>query len=427
MEFNDFVRGASKILSGKNYIKIVSHYDADGLSSAAILSSALGREGRDFSVRIVKRVSNELIEEINDENPDLVIFSDIGASYDLTNLKVQGLILDHHKPKKLYGGNVLEVNPMYYGIEELSGSGVSYLFVKNLNRLNTYLSYLGIAGAIGDIRPMVGMNYMILRDAEAVGVVKLSKSLNVFGTSTRSIHKSLYLNEILPNINSESSSVQFLSNVGIELKKDGKWKTLDDLTEDEMRKLVSAIIEERIKNGFTNHDDVFAMRMNMPKLGMDINEFSTVLNAFGRLDRYYEGVKFALNPTKDVAMKTYKDYRVSIGRYMRWMKQNVELSDFTIVDAGKHINPNFIGIVCSMIIKSENVGTIIGLADDGDMIKISARSKLGDMSKFVNSLVDKFGGEAGGHMEAAGASIPIEKKEELLDELTRISSAAVKK
>ena len=427
MEFNDFVRGASRILSGKNYIKIVSHYDADGLSSAAILSSALGREEKDFSVRIVKRVSNELIEEINDESPDLVIFSDIGASYDLTNLKVQGLILDHHKPKKLYGGNVLEVNPMYYGIEELSGSGVSYLFVKNLNRLNTYLSYLGIAGAIGDIRPMVGMNYMILRDAEAAGVVKLSKSLNVFGTSTRSIHESLYLNEILPNINSESSSVQFLSNVGIELKKDGKWKTLDDLTEDEMRKLVSAIIEERIKNGFTNHDDVFAMRMNMPKLGMDINEFSTVLNAFGRLDRYYEGVKFALNPTKDVAMKTYKDYRVSIGRYMRWMKQNVELSDFTIVDAGKHINPNFIGIVCSMIIKSENVGTIIGLADDGDMIKISARSKLGDMSKFVNSLVDKFGGEAGGHMEAAGASIPIEKKEELLDELTRISSAAVKK
>ncbi len=427
MEFIDFVNNASKILNGKNYIKIVSHYDADGLSSAAILSAALEREGKMFSVRIVKRVSNELIEEINNENPDLVIFSDIGASYDLSNLKVQGLILDHHKPKKLYGDNVLEVNPMYYNIEELSGSGVSYLFAKNLNRMNMYLSYLGIAGAIGDIRPMVGMNYMILCDAENMGIVKLSKSLNIFGTSTRSIHKSIYLNEILPNINSESSSVQFLSGIDIDLKKDGKWRTLDDLTEDEMRKLVSAIIEERIRNGFTNHDDVFAMRMRIPKLGMDINEFSTVLNAFGRLDKYYEGVKFALNPTKKVAMKIYKEYRMSIGKYMRWMRQNVELSDFTIVDARDNINPNFIGIVCSMIIKSENVGTIIGLSNDGDMIKISARSKFGDMSKFVNSLVDKFGGEAGGHMEAAGASIPMSKREELLDELKKISSIPIKK
>ncbi len=421
MKFLELINEKRNILDDKKYIKLVSHYDADGISSAAIISTALYRMGKKFSVRIVKRVSERLVEELNNENPDMVIFSDIGSSYDLRNLKVPALVLDHHNPKKLYGKNVVEINPMNFKIEELSGSGVSYLFFKDFNRFNNRLSYLAISGAVGDIRPMVGMNYTILRDAESCGMVKLSKSLNVFGTSTRSIHKSLYLNDVLPNVNSESSSIQFLSGVGIDIKKNGKWRTLDDLSEDEMRKLVSAIIAERVRNGLTNHNDVFAMKMKLTNVDMDINEFATILNAFGRMDKYYDGVRFAMNPDKRTAMKIYKDYRMLIGRYIRWAKENVPMEKFTIINADKNINPNFIGIICSMIIKSENVDTIIGMADDGDMIKISARSKFRNMSSFVNGLAEKFGGEAGGHMEAAGASIPIEKKNDVLEELERIS------
>ena len=103
MEFMDIIKENSKLLNDfKGYIKVVSHYDADGISSAAILCSALRRNGNDFSIRIVKRIDEDLIEELNAENPDLIIFTDIGSSYDLTNLKPRAIILDHHKSKKLF-------------------------------------------------------------------------------------------------------------------------------------------------------------------------------------------------------------------------------------------------------------------------------------------------------------------------------------
>ncbi len=401
------------------YVKLVSHYDADGLTSAAIMSTALRRNGNDFSMRIVKRIDENLIDEINRERPDFVIFTDIGSSYDLRSLRPKALILDHHKSKKLFGKNVVEINSVEeFG--ELSGSGVSYLFAKEMNRQNMFLSHLAIAGAIGDIRPIVGMNYNILSDATKLGLITLSKTLNVFGLTTRSIHKSLYLNEILPTINSESSSVQFLSEVGIEVKRNGKWRTLSDLSDEEMQRLASAIIAERIKNGFTNHSEVFSVKMILTSLQMDMSEFATILNAFGRLDKYYEGIKFALNPTKKVAMKIYSEYRTAIGRYMNWVRENVNMEKFTLIDAGDNINPNFIGTICSMLIKSEDIETIIGMANDGNEIKISARSKKHDMSSLITKVVEKIGGEAGGHMEAAGASIPMDKKDDFVRELRQL-------
>ncbi len=423
MELIDVLKENIGILKNfDGYIKVVSHYDADGISSAAILYSALRRNGNDFSIRIVKRIDDDLIEDINTENPDLVIFSDIGSSYDLRKLKPRAILLDHHESKKLFGSKVIEINPMNFSIEELSGSGVTYLFMKELNRYNIFLSYLGIAGAIGDIRPIVGMNFEILSDAQKAGVMTVSKSLNVFGSTTRPLHKSIYMNQILPNINSESSSIQFLSQAGIKVKDENGWRTLSDLSDDEMRKLTSAIIAERIGNGFRNHSDIFSVRMLINGINMDVNEFSTILNAFGRLGKYYDGIKFAVNPTRDVAMKVYKEYKKSIGKYMRWSAENVELKKFTLIDADDKINPNFIGTICSMIIKSnDNVDTIVGLAnDEGGTIKVSARSKKIDMNSVVTKIIDKIGGEAGGHYNAAGATIEIGKKKQFLDELKRI-------
>jgi len=73
-----------------------------------------------------------------------------------------------------------------------------------------------------------------------------------------------------------------------------------------------------------------------------------------------------------------------------------------------------------MLIKSENINTIVGLANDGDMIKISARSTKFDMNSIVKKIIKKIGGEAGGHSNAAGATIQIEKKDDFIRELKKI-------
>ena len=42
-----------KLLSREKEIKIISHFDTDGITSAAIFSKAMAREGMRFSVEIV--------------------------------------------------------------------------------------------------------------------------------------------------------------------------------------------------------------------------------------------------------------------------------------------------------------------------------------------------------------------------------------
>ena len=60
----------------------------------------------------------------------------------------------------------------------------------------------------------------------------------------RPVHKALEYstNPFIPGISGEeSASIQFLSSLGIELKKEGSWKTLADLTDEETKKLATAI------------------------------------------------------------------------------------------------------------------------------------------------------------------------------------------
>ena len=45
-------------------IKVISHYDADGITSAAIFSRALQRWNKKFSLQIVKGLDEEFIKSI---------------------------------------------------------------------------------------------------------------------------------------------------------------------------------------------------------------------------------------------------------------------------------------------------------------------------------------------------------------------------
>jgi RecJ-like exonuclease len=254
------------IKSTPGTIRVISHYDADGITSAAIMVSALFREGRDFHLTIIKQLSEEIIQKLAEEKPRIIVFLDLGSGHlDAIQKYLNDsvvVISDHHQIQGTeISKNLLHLNPVNFGItEDVSGSGTTYLLARVMSDQNKDLSELGIIGAIGDsqmgsIGPewgLSGLNKEILADAVNSGKIKLQKGLRLWGRYTRPIHKALEysMDPNIPGISgSESGAVQFLQELKIELKReDGSWRTLADLTPEEQQKLASGIITERIRD-----------------------------------------------------------------------------------------------------------------------------------------------------------------------------------
>ena len=151
-------------LPEKKTIRVISHYDTDGITSAAILSRALKRCGKSFSIQIVKGLDSEFIQKLPSDQ--LLIFLDIGSG-SLNYLKeknIDTIILDHHEipSSQEIPQNVLMINPHLTNQEQLSGAALSYLFAKALSPENIDLANLAVIGMVGDVLDQcIGKTYDI--------------------------------------------------------------------------------------------------------------------------------------------------------------------------------------------------------------------------------------------------------------------------
>ncbi|MFH1839612.1 MAG: single-stranded DNA endonuclease, partial [Nanoarchaeota archaeon] len=69
MEFNEAIAlVALKFKDISGTIRVISHLDADGLTSAAILAKTLEREGKHFNLTIVRSLTKEFLDELKKED-----------------------------------------------------------------------------------------------------------------------------------------------------------------------------------------------------------------------------------------------------------------------------------------------------------------------------------------------------------------------
>src|SRR3989344_4139550 len=97
-------------LSQKKPLKVISHYDTDGITSAAIFSRALERWGKSFSLQVVKGLEEEFIKSLPEDH--VLIFLDLGSgslNY-LKNKKTELFIFDHHEIIQEIPSNVTIIN-----------------------------------------------------------------------------------------------------------------------------------------------------------------------------------------------------------------------------------------------------------------------------------------------------------------------------
>jgi single-stranded-DNA-specific exonuclease len=435
----DKVAKITKALLKEKNVKIVSHYDADGLTSASIIIKALTREGANFKIRVIKQLTETEIKRLDVTEDDFLIFVDLGSGQ-INNLrgmleKTQILILDHHDPIRKEHMNLFHINPLIFGEEEISGAMVTYLFAKALNKQNTDLIDLAVVGAIGDVMDnnwkLEGLGRKILEEAEMLGKVTISQGLRLYGRNTRPVFKSIeYSSDItIPGITgSESNAVQFLSELGIELKEGEKWRRLKDLSEEEQKKLASAIIVERLNHGLDNAEDIFGeiyTLVGRPEDLQNVREFATLINACGRTGRFEVAVRLCLGDLTAIrdSWDIINDYKRMISSGMTWLRSGNldERERVVVIDGGTRIDDAIIGTLSSISLSSGLVDVkkiILGFADAGDgKLKVSARMSRHISFNLRDIIVESahaVEGEAGGHQFAAGGMIDADKKEEFI-------------
>ena len=445
-------------------IHVSSHIDADGLAAAGIIGKALARLGGTFRLRIAKWVDEKVVDQIAAEKPSLTIFTDSGRGYlDLLSEKLSNqsvIILDHHQTVTETPSAFIHVNPHFHGIDgsrDISGSGVAYFAAKALDKNNTDLACLAVVGALGDLqdkyedksgqRKLGGANKSIVEDAVKAGCLNVETDLLFFGRETRPIHRALArtTNPFIPGISGEEDkSLAFLASLGIKPKSGDKWRALRDLSEEEKKKLFSALADYLVSKGFASDvalnliGNVYTLTREEPWTPLrDAREFTVMLNATGRMDKAGLGVAICMGDRGkclEEATGVMEEYRRTITKYLSWVTEKPErleeLGSIYVVRGDGVIDEKVISPVSSILsITLSKLGKPIiaySAISGEDMVKVSARAleplrKKGlNLGEVLRVAAEKYSGRGGGHDVAAGAQIPVKDVESFIDLVDRL-------
>jgi len=424
-------------------IRVLSHLDADGLSSAAIITKTLERANKEFNLTIVRQLDESIIKELSFEDYSSFLFCDFGSGQlSLISKYLKGkkiFILDHHIPED-FSNSFIHVNPHLVGHNswDFSGSCLSYLFAKKLNEKNKDLSYIAIIGGLGDhLDFSKGFLKVILQDAIDSGKIEVKKGLKMFGTQTRSLINLLQYSAdpYIPGITGDyEGTISFLDSLGIEFKKGKEYIKLKDLDEKQMKDLIAGVILKRFGTE-KDPDDVIGniyllKNEEEESYTKDAKEFATLLNACGRLKKFSVGIGVLLenNQLKKEANDLMKEYKVELIKAMNWFYANKEEFEkgekYIIINAHDKIKETFIGTLSGMVLGNSGKRdfVVVGMAETSEgEIKISLRTTSDDID--LREIINKIA-EGGGHSKACGAYIKKEEEEEFVkkikDELSKL-------
>ena len=461
---NKKAKDIGDLLKKQKEILIVTHIDADGIAAGSIASLALQRKDIQHQVRFVKKLDENEIEKIKNENPPLVWFTDLGSGSLPLLYGLNYAICDHHVPskteiKKKDRANILNwanvfvddskyhLNPHLFGMDgayDLSGAGATYLVSKMMDKKNTDLAALAIVGAVGDLQDtkylkLVGTNKDVMQDAKNANVLLWRKDIRYFGRETRPVFKLLqYANDpIIPNLTGkEDSCINFLLELGIPLKEEENWRKWIDLSLVEKRLISSEIVKLLISKGFGHEvakrliGEVYILTKEEEGTELrDAKEYATLLNSCGRYDKAEVGYNVCLGDREEWlerALILLRGHRRTLVDNLQLIKESgvTELSHIQYFHGQDKVPENIVGTLAGMLLGGEEVRSDLpmlafALTKEGD-IKVSARATRALVKRGLNlSIVmkrssEKVGGVGGGHNIAAGATIPKGKEEEFL-------------
>jgi len=422
--------GLSGLSECRDPVRIISHYDADGLCAAGVLSRAFLRKSVPFHTTIVHQIDAPLIDLLGRQPDQWVIFSDLGSgALELVEkLDCRTVIIDHHQPTRESRRSV-QLNCHLWGIDgtfEACASTLSLLAAVALDEANWDLAGIAVAGGIGDRQHQPGwkgLNAEILASAEKMGHIRTRKGLALEGESL-----GLALAESNEPFFRGISGRPEGANALIEASGLSPAATLKELDESELSALASLLVLQLLRNG-AGEDfarSVILDRHWVSGWDTDANEMSAVVNACGRLGAQDLGLAVCLGGRQALAeaRTVRQEYRARI------MKGMLELEEKGITRK-RNIqyffadNAQMAGAYAALVMNFLFPGDrpTISLAREGSSIKVSARgtrallSRGLDLAKACRRAAQGSGGDGGGHSIASGATVPLGSELAFLDAL----------
>ena len=458
-----FCEKLRSVVENGSEIAVVTHLDADGITSGSIIGSALARMGARYSVRAVSDMNPSVIERMKAENRDFYIITDLGGGWASHLRKALGdkwVVIDHHQipeEEMLTDDSGQILNAWKYGIDggrQVPAGGMAYMVASALDRKNRNLSCIAVVSAVadrqdqGDKKSFVGLNTEILKTAQSLGLVSVDLDIMLTGRETRPLHEALaytsfpYIDGLTWN---REACHALLKNAGIKLKDNGRWRVLAEFSQEEKSAILDAIAKfvatsNKTSTGVLNDliGYVYTLAGEDKRSQLrDAREFSTMLNACGRIGKAGVGIAICMgdrNAMLGAGEEIVGAYRTTLRNYI----STIFSEKWRLVDDGKNAFVNgdgllaedMLGAVSSLLSGSPSLGGrllfVRTLAKDGTY-KFSSRKCLDCKSQANLGLIMRHHAEAlhgagGGHSAAAGCRIPATALEDFLASLKAATS-----
>jgi len=435
---DELVKDAQRMLDiveDQNFIRVLGHYDADGVSSAAVVSLALQRLNISFQTRILPSLSQKGVETHVKGADSCVILTDLGSSLlrELDQITSHPIIvIDHHAmPPGVKTEHIVNLNAYNYGLDgatEVSSSTLAATISIIWDEKNWSLIKPGLIGAIGDKETVIapsGLNKYLIEEAKKQKIFEERVELALDPAPL--VDSLAYaIDPHFPGIRGIEGASRFLKNAGI-----NPGATFSDLDRSEQRKLASLLILDMFAAGAEPEAIRTSVRRRYfyPRENMYADYLARVVDSCGRsgvpevglgllcgslsLRTDAESVTMEFKRKVNKGIEYLKSGGITAMRslyYFQWDDPAVSgiLAEVATLYLGRHDKPVF------------------GISPSGTSLKISSRTTRSMVAKNVNlgevcrGAAERCGGRGGGHNIAAGATIPASAMEVFLSHAERI-------
>ena len=423
-------------LPSSSRIRVVSHYDADGISAAGVLCTALYRAGFEFHATLMRNPFTKGFDRLKNEHNELIIFSDMGSGQiePIEHINCKAIILDHHQYLTAQTSkNIIQINSNLLGVDgnyEASGATLSYAFATELDPVNEDLAPLALAGATGDkqfIGGARGLNKLILDAALQKGILTEQTSIKLYGET---IADALFfsVDPYYLGLSGNRNAIEEMLD-----KLDVKESTsLQDIDHETMMRLHSLLLFRLIKAGCQpNILDMTIRKRYTASQGWELERFADLLDACGKNGHRSLGLAICLDDRTawDDALNVEKEYKQKIleglqllehGGIQETMGMRYFYSD------NSSLGGVIAGIAINYLLDEKKPLFSLTQKETDDEIHVSCRGnqklvELGlDLGSAMKTVAAELGGHGGGHKIAAGATIAFEKEKEFLDKVDSI-------
>lgn len=421
--------------------RVVSHYDADGITAAAIICIALQRQGYDFHATLMRNPFTEGLERVKKENNDYIIFTDMGSGQlpILETFSTSLMIIDHHQViKENTPDHILQINANLFDINgnyDASGASMAYMVVRELNAENIDLSALAIAGATGDkqyIGGFSGLNQTIINEALDHQAIRTEQGIKLSGET---IADSLFysIEPFYAGISGDEKGIQsLLSDLTIDSE-----LAYSDLSKKQREQLHSALLLILLENGCESDilETVIRPRYYSKKTRGEMEQFADLLDSCGKGGNRDIGLALTLGDEQSFqkAVSNEKTYKQKILDELLSIQKNgvKEKKSFRFFYSQSSSLGGVVGGIATNFLL-DNKKPLLSIVKKPDELHISCRgnqqlvSQGLDLGSAMEQISKKFKGNGGGHKIAAGATIPAQAEESFLKEVNTLLSTQMK-